>query len=91
MIPYQAGIIDVVGDGNLVANNVIDASNAIDILDGIVIAGDRNVARSNTVLVGGFNRTPVFSISGTANTLDGNIAAPERFRRASAYGNGVQG
>ena len=75
MIPYQGGVIRFEGDGNIVVNNVIDASNAIDVLEWVFVKGDSNVLRANTVLLGGFVGEPIFSINGTANTLDGNIAA----------------
>jgi hypothetical protein len=75
VIPWQGGVIDVLGDRNIVANTVVDATNSVDIDDPFQIAGDRNVVRDNTVLIGG-DLNHVFTISGTANTLDGNIASP---------------
>jgi hypothetical protein len=73
--PWQGGVIDVLGNRNIVAGNVVDATNSIDIDEPFQIAGDGNVVRDNTVLLGG-ELSHVFVVSGTANTLDGNIGAP---------------
>ena len=52
MSPYQNRVIRIVGNGNVVANNVIDAANAIDLHEGFAVEGDYNVIRDNTVLIG---------------------------------------
>ena len=70
----QGGGIGILGHRNVVANNVIDAI-ADDPSDAFVVEGDHNVVRNNTVLVSDRLRS-VVRISGTANTLDGNIGAP---------------
>src|SRR5688572_11585649 len=75
MAPYQGGVIHMMGDGNIIADNVIDASNAIDVLEWVFVEGDSNVVRANTVILGGNIDDPIFTIGGTANTLDGNIVA----------------
>lgn len=75
--------IAIVGDGNVVANNVIDGSDAVDVSEVFEVDGDRNVVRNNTVLVAELVFT-VVRVSGTANTLDGNIAAELQFGRAPA-------
>lgn len=75
VMPWQGGVFEIMGDRNIVADNIVDASNSIDVDDPFEIGGDRNVVRNNTVIPGGELRA-AFSISGTANTLDGNISAP---------------
>jgi hypothetical protein len=71
----QGGGLEIVGSNNVVANNVVDVSGAIDAFEAFEIEGDSNVVRDNTVVLGGMVRT-LFAISGAANTLDGNIAGP---------------
>jgi hypothetical protein len=71
---FQGGGIGIIGDRNVVASNVIDVSNAVDAGEVVDVGGDTNVVRGNTVLLGGITRA-IYRISGTANTLDGNIAA----------------
>jgi hypothetical protein len=75
MVLFQGGGIGIVGDRNVVANTVIDLSNAVDAGEVVEVAGDSNIVRDNTVLLGGIANT-IYVISGTTNTLDGNIAAP---------------
>ena len=77
---FQGGGVYIAGDRNVAANNVIDARNAVDHLEVFEIAGDRNVVRSNTFFMGGFDQAPLWLITGTQNTLDGNIAAGGRAR-----------
>ena len=72
---FQGGGMGLMGDGSFVANNVVDVTNAVDAGEAFEVAGDNNVVRGNTVLLGGIANTS-YVISGTANTLDGNIAAP---------------
>ncbi|HEY3519107.1 MAG TPA: hypothetical protein VGL98_18800 [Gammaproteobacteria bacterium] len=72
---FQGGGIAIVGGGNVVADNVIDVSTAVDAGAAIEVGGDNNVVRGNTALLGGVT-SAVYVIDGTANTLDGNIAAP---------------
>ena len=72
----QGGGIDIVGNGNFVANNVIEARDAPDAAEAFEVEGDSNVVRGNTLVLSGNVRNPFFVISGTANTIDGNIAAP---------------
>jgi hypothetical protein len=67
--------IAIVGNTNIVANNVIDTVNSSDPREAVDVEGDNNVVRGNTVLTGRLIAR-VFAISGTRNTLDGNIAAP---------------
>jgi hypothetical protein len=73
IVPYIDDCVEIRGNGNVFANNLIDTSNAEDI-SVFDLQGDHNVVRNNTVLVGRAVYT-VLRISGTANTLDGNIAA----------------
>jgi hypothetical protein len=83
----QGGGIEVVGDGNTVANNFVDLSDDVDGETVFDIKGDNNVVRGNTALVGnGSIGDPLWAISGTANTLDGNIAAPGRFGERARTG-----
>jgi hypothetical protein len=83
----QGGGIEVVGDGNTVANNFIDLSDDVDGETVFDIKGDNNVVRDNTALVGnGSIGDPLWAISGTANTLDGNVAAPGRFGERARTG-----
>jgi hypothetical protein len=72
---FQGGGVEILGDRNTVANNVVDAHNSADASEAFDIQGDNNVVRNNTV-VGQFHSRSIFLISGTANTLDGNIVAP---------------
>jgi len=72
---YQGAGIAIGGDRNIVAHNVVDVNDAVDAGEAFEVAGDTNVVRGNTVLLGGVAQTS-FVISGTANTLDGNIVAP---------------
>jgi hypothetical protein len=73
--PRQGGVFQIEGDRNIVADNIVYAVESIDIDDPFEIAGDSNVVRNNTVLMGGSLHN-VISVSGTANTIDGNIGAP---------------
>jgi hypothetical protein len=75
MSPFNFGGIAVVGNGNLVANNVMDASSVLELREGFTVDGNNNVLRNNTVLVGS-NVGKLWSIDGSGNTLDGNVAAP---------------
>jgi hypothetical protein len=74
----QGGGIAILGDRSIVANNIVDVTDAVDAFEAFEVAGDNNVVRGNTVLLGGItgNAIAIYLISGTANTLDGNIAAP---------------
>jgi hypothetical protein len=74
IVPYIDNCLEIRGNGNLVANNVIDTSNVADLFYAFDVEGDHNIVRNNTVLVGHGVHT-VLRISGTANTLDGNIGA----------------
>jgi hypothetical protein len=89
--PFSGGGIDIEGNRNLVGNNVIDLTNIMFDGEAFKVEGDFNVVRGNTVLFGGFEEPGVpvpgspppivagpslWVISGTANTLDGNIAPP---------------
>src|SRR5688572_15693684 len=88
---YQGGGIEILGDRNLLAANVVDVTDAVDAFEPFEVAGDSNIVRDNTVFLGGtiVNASAIFVISGTANTLDGNIAAPatptERARIGMAF------
>jgi hypothetical protein len=73
--PRQGGVFQIGGDRNIVADNIVNAVESIDIDDPFEIEGDSNVVRNNTVLMGGVLQN-VISVSGTANTIDGNIGAP---------------
>jgi hypothetical protein len=73
---YQGGGIAILGNRNLVVNNIVEAFEAPDALEAFVVEGDTNVVRANTVL-GGFSATSIFVVGGTANTLDGNVLAPQ--------------
>ncbi len=75
MYPYQFGGVRIMGNENVVANNIMDAREIAQLVAGFDVEGDHNVLRSNTVLVG-FSTEAVLRISGTANTLEGNIGAP---------------
>ena len=72
---YQGGGIGILGNRNLVVNNTVEAFEAPDASEAFVVEGDINVVRANTV-IGGFEARSIFKISGTANTLDGNVLAP---------------
>jgi hypothetical protein len=72
---FQGGGIDIVGAENVVADNVIDVSTAVDAGPVAEVGGDNNILRGNIALLGGVT-SAIYVISGTANTLDGNIAAP---------------
>jgi len=80
----RAGVlVRIFGNGNVVANNVMDALGAVD--EGFGVEGDRNVLRSNTLAVGlGLER--FIRVSGTGNTLDGNIAPPPDPNQAGSGG-----
>ena len=73
------------------ADNIVDVTEAVDAFEPFEVEGDNNVVRDNTVLLGGtiVNASAIYAISGTANTLDGNIAAPsspfERVRTGMAF------
>ena len=88
---FQGGGVGIVGSRNVVANNVIDVTNAVDAFEPFEVEGDNNVVRGNTVLLGGItsNAAAIYLIIGTANTLDGNIAAPstasDRARTGMAF------
>ncbi len=75
LYPSQGGGIEIVGNNNILANNVADVSSAIDAFEVFEIEGDSNVVRDNNVLLGGMVRT-LIAVSGAANTLEGNIAGP---------------
>jgi hypothetical protein len=74
----QGGGVRIMGNRNVVANNVVDVTDAVDAGEAFEVEGDNNVVRGNTVLLGGItaNASAIYVISGTGNTLDGNIAAP---------------
>ena len=74
----QGGGIEIVGDANVVSGNVVDATDAPDALEAFDVKGDSNAVRGNTLILAGNGsiRNPFWIISGTANTIDGNIAAP---------------
>jgi hypothetical protein len=79
----QGGGIEVVGNGSVVANNVVDKTDDADGLTVFDVKGNHNVVRDNTVLNGNLPGQPLWAISGTANTLEGNIAvAPAPGQRA---------
>jgi hypothetical protein len=90
MTASQGGGIELLGNASAIANNFVDLSSDVDGLTAFDIKGDHNVVRGNTVLAG-FNSggQPLFAISGTANTLDGNIvatpAADDRARNGMAF------
>jgi hypothetical protein len=65
-------VVEISGNGNVVANNVMEG-DAFD--TGFSVDGDYNVLRGNTVILVGL--LSVARISGTGNTLDGNIAPPD--------------
>jgi hypothetical protein len=65
-------VVQVDGDGNVIERNVMDG----DVFGpgrAYSVDGDRNVLRDNTITGSGFGT--VFAVSGTGNTLDGNIVA----------------
>jgi hypothetical protein len=72
------------GVGNLVANNVLDGNSTTEI--GFGVEGDANVLRGNTIVELGSGTGTVMQISGTGNTLDGNIALPLPDARATRIG-----
>lgn len=72
----------VYGDGSVLANNIVAFGNSPAPV-AVVVQGDRNVLRDNTVVVRDLDASQVlFSVDGTANVLDGNIAAPQSSARA---------
>jgi hypothetical protein len=75
LFPSQGGGIEIVGNNNILANNIADVSSAIDAFEVFEITGDSNVVRDNIVVLGG-NVRVLFAVSGVANTLEGNIAGP---------------
>ena len=73
----QGGGLEVVGNGGLVANTVMDRTDQVDYFPAFDIKGDHNLVRGNTVILGGAEAgQPLFAISGTGNTLDANIVPP---------------
>jgi len=74
IFPFRADDgVRITGNGNLVANNVLDAGPEGSVHTGFGVDGDYNVLRGNTVL--GPPSTNL-RIVGTGNALDGNIAPP---------------
>jgi hypothetical protein len=71
----QGGGVEVVGNGSIVANNVVDKTDDVDGLTVFDVKGSHNVVRDNTVLNGNVPGQALWAISGTGNTLEGNIAA----------------
>ncbi len=85
LFPYRADSgVAIRGNGNVVANNVMDVTEA-PVHAGFRVDGDHNVLRGNIVLGGPLVRT-IWLTSGTANTLDGNIAPPPAPDPTSAGG-----
>jgi hypothetical protein len=87
IFPFRAdaGVV-IRGHGNVVANNVTDVTDA-PVHVGFRVEGDHNVLRSNVLVTGSTPTSdPLWQVSGTGNTLDGNIAAPahEQERQATA-------
>ena len=77
----QDGAVDVRGNRNIFADNIVDFKNAVAPV-AFSVTGDGNVLRDNTVLVSGLNSSQVvFSVAGTANVLDGNISVPQTSER----------
>jgi hypothetical protein len=66
-------VVHIVGNANIVANNVMGAGGFVG--EGYRVDGDRNVLRENTVFADP-GLVTFIRISGTGNTLDGNMAAP---------------
>ena len=76
ILPNRSAGVGIKGNGNIVANNVMLAVEIEQLEPGFEVFGNHNVLRNNTVLVGGPGVGTVWEISGTGNTLEGNIAAP---------------
>ena len=70
----QAGnLIAIDGDDNLIDRNTIDQfAGAVDHL--MIVSGNRNVIRDNTLWAS--ENQVVFTVDGTQNIIDGNIASP---------------
>jgi hypothetical protein len=74
LVADELDAVSIAGDGNLVANNLIEFADAGPQLDAAFdVLGDKNVLRDNTLFSGG-DTIAAFRVSGTANVLDGNIA-----------------
>jgi hypothetical protein len=66
--------VTIVGDGNLLANNIVDFPDVGPRLEAAFdVRGNNNVVRDNTLFSAG-ETIAVLRVSGTANVLDGNIA-----------------
>ena len=57
LVPLRLRGVRILGDGNVVANNVMDVTRADEAAMGSIVEGDYNVLRSNTVLAGVDMRT----------------------------------
>jgi hypothetical protein len=64
--------VRVFGNANLVANNILEL---LSVEEGFTVEGDYNVLRDNIALEAA-GVDAIFLVSGTANTIDGNIAPP---------------
>ena len=75
ILPGEGVGLYIVGNGNVVAGNLLDFPNQGPELEiGFDVRGDRNVVRDNTLAIGG-ETFVVVNVSGTANVIDGNIGA----------------
>ena len=78
------GSIVIAGDGNILADNILDADaggNQIPPVRLLLVEGDGNVLRSNTVLLESSTPSTVFVIDGTRNVVDGNISVARAAER----------
>jgi hypothetical protein len=69
-----SAVLDVQSNGNLIARNGFHAYDG-GAEEVVSVSGDRNVVRDNTAVITETPGSPMFVISGTGNTLDGNIVA----------------
>lgn len=70
------------GNGSVLASNFVNFGNS-EAPVAVVVQGDRNVVRDNTVLLRDLHSSQLlFSVDGTANVLDSNITAPQTSARA---------
>ena len=77
----ENGAVDVRGNRNIFADNIVDFIGAVAPV-AFSVTGDGNLLRDNTVLVSGLDSSDVvFSVAGTANVLDGNISVPQTSAR----------
>jgi hypothetical protein len=79
------GSIVIAGDGTILADNILDAGaddNLLPPVRLVLVEGDGNVLRNNTVLMEPSMPSTVFAIDGTANVVDGNISVARATERS---------